>query len=91
MMIHGRMVKWADNIYVGGNIERYFVENIEVCRRMKILHLRVAPPKTILGIKETSITGWIWRQGKLFPSTHKLNPLTVCEKPKTIKGLGSFL
>ena len=54
------MVKWADNIYICGNIEKDFMENIkEVCRRMKILQLRAALAKTILGIEETSIMGWI--------------------------------
>ena len=74
-------MKWADNIYVGGNIEKDFVENIEeVCQRMKILQLRAAPAKTILGIEETSIMGWIWKQGKPSPSTHKLNPLCSMQK-----------
>ena len=58
MVSEGRMAKWADNIYVGGEDEKSFLENIkEVCSRMKTCHLRAAPRKMIIAIKETTIMG----------------------------------
>ena len=92
MVTEGKMAKWADNIYVGGEDEKSFLENIkEVCSRMKICHLRAAPRKTIIAIKETTIMGWHWKEGLLSPLVHRINPLAVCEKPETVKGLRSFL
>ena len=92
MVTEGKMAKWADNIYVGGEDERSFLENIEeVCCRMKACQLRAAPRKTIIAIKETTIMGWHWKEGSLSPLVHKINPLAVCEKPETVKGLRSFL
>ena len=78
MILQGRIAKWVDNIYVGADTEKEFVSNVrEICYRMKKANLRAAPAKTILGIVETSIMGWNWKNGVLSPSTHKLNPLSV--------------
>ena len=86
------MAKWVDNIYIGGEDEESFLENVkEVCQCMKKCDLRAAPKKTIIAIKETTIMGWHWREGSQSPIVHKINPLAVCEKPKTVKGLRSFL
>ena len=35
--------------------------------------------------------GWHWKEGSLSPLVDKINPLAVCEKPETVKGLRSFL
>ena len=92
MIVEGKAVKWADNIYAGGHDEESFVSNTrEVCQRLRIANLRASPGKTIIGIEATSIMGWHWNRGTLSPSVHKLNPLSVCEKPHTVKGLRSFL
>ena len=62
MVTKVKMAKWADNIYVGGEDKKSFLENIkEVCSRMKTCHLRAAPRKTIIAIKETMIMGWHWK------------------------------
>ena len=86
------MARWEDNIYLGGEDEESFLENIKhVCQRMKKCELRAAPKKTIIAIKETTIMGWHWKEGSLSPLVHKINPLAVCGKPETIKGPRSFL
>ena len=48
-------------------------------KRMIERDLRASPRKRIIGIKETSVMGWHWKEGTLSPSVHKLNPLAVCE------------
>ena len=39
----------------------------------------------------TTLLGWIWSEGSISVSIHKLNPLTSCELPKTVKGLRSWI
>ena len=90
MVVKGDVAKWADNIYTGGHDEESFLKNIrEICSRMKESDLRAAPKKTIIGIKETTVMGWHWKEGSLSPTVHKLNPLAVCEKPEC-KGTKEF-
>ena len=92
MVVDGKAVKFADNVFIGGATEKEFIENFtEICRRIKNSNLRVGPSKLIVGLVNTTILGWEWNRGVLSPSAHKINPLTVCELPKTAKGLRSFL
>ena len=92
MVVKGNAVKFADNVFIGGVSEDEFILNFqEICSRIKNANLRVGISKLIVGIVNTTILGWEWNRGSLQPSAHKLNPLTVCELPKTIKGLRSFL
>ena len=86
MVTKGNMAKWAANLYVGGEAEKFFLENIkEVCKRMKDCNLRAAPRKTIIAIKETTIMGWHWKEGSLSPLVHKINPLNVIPYSTVIK------
>ena len=79
MIVNGKAIKFADNVFVGGNSEREFIENFkEICQRIKLSNLRVGISKLIVGIVSTSILGWEWDRGTLRPSAHKINPLTVC-------------
>ena len=92
LLIQGRVVKYADNIYTGGSDIQSFLDNVEeICHRLSTSNLRANPAKVIIGITDTTIMGWHWSTGTLTPSVHKLNPLSVCEKPQTITGLRSFL
>ena len=46
MIVEGRAVKWADNIYAGGYDEESFINNTrEVCQRLRIANLRTSPDK----------------------------------------------
>ncbi len=88
----GDVKRVADDIYVGANdIESLFVIWEKVLRRIENASLRLTPHKTEVLPSETSILGWIWREGKLLPSPHHIAPLSVCEQPKTVKGLRSYL
>ena len=35
--------------------------------------------------------GWIWQQGTLSASPHRVTTLSTCDPPKTVKGLRSFI
>ena len=92
LVIQGKVVKYADNIYLGGSTKNKFIEIFEeVLIRLNASNLRINPSKLIVGTVETTIMGWHWNKGILTPSVHKLNPLSVCEEPQTITGLRSFL
>lgn len=49
------------------------------------------PSKVEIGVETADILGRRWNKGTLTPCAHKLNPLTTCKEPRTIKGLRSFL
>ena len=92
MVVDGKAIKFADNVYIGGTTENELIDNFkEMCRRLKNSNLRVGASKLVVGLVSTTILGWEWNRGVLSPSAHKINPLTVCELPKTAKGLRSFL
>ena len=92
-LIHaGDVKRVADDIYVGANdIESLFVNWGKVLRRIENASLRLTPHKTEILPSETSILGWIWREGELLPSPHHIAPLSVCDRPKTVKSLRSYL
>ena len=92
-LVHeGKAFKIADNIYFGG---KNMIELIsifgEILRRCDLASLRIKPSKVKLKITSADILGLHWSKGYLSPSPHKVDPLTVCQKPSTVKGLRSFL
>ena len=88
----GEVKRVADDIYVGANnISALFSAWEKVLIRLEQACLRLTPHKTEILPLETSILGWIWREGSLSPSPHHIAPLSVCERPRTVKGLRSYL
>ena len=61
---------------------------MERCQRANI---RIKPSKINLNVKNADILGLHWNKGTLTPTNHKLDPLAHCDKPRTVKGLRSFL
>ncbi len=47
--------------------------------------------KTIVAPKSTTILGWIWRQGHISASNHRISTLKSWPTPQTVKGLRSFI
>ena len=56
-----------------------------------IAGIRLTAPKTIIAPKEAILLGWVWNEGKLSASPHKLASLGKCTKPVTVKEMRSFL
>ena len=63
----------------------------EILSRCEKANLRIKAKKVILNIAEADILGMRWVGGKISPSPHITDPLTVCDRPKSVKGLRSFL
>ena len=92
MVLQGKVAKLADNIYFGAEtIEGLHNIFREILRRCWISNLRIKPSKIKINIANADILGLHWNKGTLTPSKHKLDPLAVCERPSTVKGLRSFL
>ena len=63
----------------------------------KVLHvlqksdLRLAGPKTVISPSSTTILGWIWKQGTISASPHRIAVMTSCPPPEIVRGLRSFI
>ena len=92
LVLDGKVVKLADNVYFGAEtIEGLHEIFHEIMKRCTKATLRMKPSKIHLNIANADILGLHWNRGTLTPSTHKLDPLAHCEKPKTVKAMRSFL
>ena len=88
----GIAAKLADDLYCGGDTPEELASNWE--RVLSALHksdLRLLAKKTIVCPTSTTILGWIWSQGTLKASPHKIATLAACKPPHTARGLRSFI
>ncbi|KAJ8396457.1 hypothetical protein AAFF_G00017630 [Aldrovandia affinis] len=53
--------------------------------------LNLSATKTTIAPVQTSILGWVWRQGTIQASPHRVSALAACPPPKTVTGLRSFI
>ena len=92
-LIHeGCVMKIADDLYVGGNSVESLQCNWEhVLVKFQDNNLRLSAKKTEVCPVTTTLLGWIWSNGSISISSHKINPLTNCQKPTTVKGLRSWI
>ena len=92
LITKGIVTKQADDLYVGGLTQRDLVNNwIAVLQCFSTAGIRLTAPKTIIAPKEAILLGWVWNEGKLSASPHKLASLGKCTKPVTVKEMRSFL
>jgi hypothetical protein len=88
----GVVAKIADDLYCGGDTPAELLTNWR--RVLEALHengLCLSAPKTVIAPKSTTILGWIWSQGTLSASPHRISTLSSCALPNTVKGLRSFI
>ena len=92
LIAKGIVVKMADDLYCGGQTEEELLRNwAEVLKAFATANMRLTAPKTIIAPLETVILDWIWNQGKLRASPHKISALSKCSQPITVKDMRSFL
>ncbi|KAK6194705.1 hypothetical protein SNE40_000288 [Patella caerulea] len=88
----GFVIKLADDLYVGGSsIQNLLIHWENVLQTMLHNNLRLSASKTVVCPVSTTILGWVWTSGSISVSPHKVNPLAICDPPKTVKGLRSWL
>ena len=88
----GCVTKLADDLYCGGDSPETLLSNWRrVLQSLDRCNLRLSATKTIICPKSTTILGWIWSQGTLAASPHRIAVLSSCPPPQSVKGLRSFI
>ena len=88
----GIAAKIADNLYVGGNTpEELFTNWEKILHALSECNLKLSPNQTIINPQEVTILGWIWNNGTLKVSNHRVSSLSTCTIPKTVRQMRSFI
>ena len=88
----GIVAKIADDLYCGGNTVAELLQNWR--RVLGALHtcgLGLSASKTKIVPKTTTILGWVWSQGSLHASPHRIATLSTCSLPVTVTAMRSFI
>ena len=92
LLQEGCVAKIADDLYCGGNSHQELLTNWrKVLTALDRCDLRLSPAKTIICPASTTILGWIWSQGSIRASPHRVAALASCEPPKNVRGLRAFV
>ena len=82
----------ADDLYVGGNSKEELLSNWEeLLATLAKNSLVLSASKTVIAPASTTILGWVWKNGTLSPSDHKVCALKKADPPKTCTQMRSFL
>ena len=88
----GCVTKLADDLYCGGSTVEEALHNwSRVLAALSSNNLRLSASKTIVCPTSATILGWIWSQGRLSASPHKVSALSTVQPPSTVQGLRSFV
>ena len=91
LLQEGSVAKIANDLYCGGNSPQELLVNWrKVLLSLDRCNLRLSPEKTIVCPASATILGWIWCQGSIRASPHRIAALVSCEPPKTVRGLRTF-
>ena len=88
----GIVTKLADDLFCGGETAHQLLVNLR-CTFQALHHcnLRLSANKSVICPKTTTILGWIWSQGTLKASPHRISTLATCSPPETVKRLRAFI
>jgi hypothetical protein len=88
----GFVTKIADDLYCGGDTPYELFNNwSRVLSALRKNNLRLSASKTIIAPKSATILGWLWSDGTITASPHKLTSLSTVSPPPTVQGLRSFI
>ena len=88
----GCVAKLADDLYCGANsLEELLNRWKRVLDALQQSGLNLSRSKTVICPRSTTILGWIWSQGKITASPHRIAVLSTCSRPETVHGLRSFI
>ena len=81
-----------DDLYCEGNTPEELLSTWKkVFHALQKCNLRLSPTKTVICPRSTTILGWIWSQGTLSASPHRVAVLAKSPRPETVHGLRSFI
>ena len=79
----GHVGKLADDLYCGAKtLDALLATWKHVFQALDRCNLRLSAAKTVICPRSTSVFGWIWSQGSLFASPHRIAVLTSCRHPR---------
>ncbi len=88
----GVVAKLADDLYCGGSSPEDLLHN---WRRLLLAfsksNLKLSPAKTVVCPKSTTLLGWLWEEGTIAATPHRISTLSSCVPPSTVKGMRSFV
>lgn len=88
----GCVAKIADDLFCGGNSPAELLTNWrKVLVALDKCDLRLSAKKTIISPISTTILGWVWSQGSIRASPHRIATLSSCAPPKTVRDLRAFI
>ena len=92
LMSEGCVAKIADDIFCGAdNLEDLIVIWGRVLEALSKNNLGLNAPKTWIVPKEVMILGWIWSDGTIKASPHRVSTLSVCDPPKSVGAMRSYI
>ena len=92
MVMDDKVLLIADDLYVGANtVEELLTYWEELLAALSKNNLVLSASKTVIAPVSTVILGWIWKNGTLSPSDHKICALRKADPPKTCTAMKSFL
>lgn len=88
----GSVAKLADDLYCGGSSPEEALSNwTKVLAALDKNGLRLSPHKTFICPQSATVLGWLWRNGTIRASPHRIAALAAAELPGTVSGLRSFI
>ena len=92
LVMEGHVLLIADDLYVGANdIATLLSVWDELLFTLSENNLVLSASKTVIVPMSTTVLGWIWNNGSLRVSQHKICPLQQADPPKTCTAMRSFL
>ena len=92
LLLEGVVTKIADDIYCGGDSDEELLKTWErVLIVMQENGLRLSPSKTVICPSKVNILGWIWNNGTIQASPHRISALVAAEPPPTVTKLRSYI
>ena len=92
LVAEGVMAKVADDLFVGGETPEQLLDNYtRMLSALEKANLGLSPAKTQISPSSTTILGWIWTNGTLSASPHRIASLSSCAFPTTVKQMRSFI
>ena len=88
----GHVAKIADDLFCGGATpEEALLAWRRVLQALDRCDLRLSPSKTVICPRSVTLLGWVWTDGRLSASPHRISTLASCDLPRTVKHLRSFI
>ena len=88
LLEQGLLAKVADDMYCDADtLEDLLAAWRRVLSALHRCGLKLSSTKTTVVPVQTSILGWVWRQGTIRATPHRVSALAACPSPKTVRSL----